>query len=123
MKKIVGKIAVPNTNDVVLINQTSKAEKMSNTVIETNTRISIIKYGAFENYMFYFIDAKMPSLHAIVANRIVNISERSANVTRFMQTSNIPTVTNGVYPIMMRYTLPGKSIVTSEIIINTKLTE
>lgn len=70
--------------------------------------------------MQHYIDKDFTHAHNVVSNKLIKDADRSEGVKLFMMQDNLPATTKGAYPIVMRYTLPGKNIVTSEIIINTK---
>jgi hypothetical protein len=93
---------------------------LTNTEKETNGRLLLNKFSALNNEMQHFIDEDFTHARTVVSNTLVNDADRSEGVKLFMMQDNLPATTKGAYPIVMRYTLPGKNIVTSEIIINTK---
>jgi len=93
-------------------------EQLTNTEKETNGRLLLNKFSALNNEMQHFIDEDFTHARTVVSNTLVNDADRSEGVKLFMKQDNIPSAARGVYPIVMRYMLPGKDIVTSEIIIN-----
>lgn len=123
MTKVLGDITPPTSDVVVNIGSVNTPETLSETILNTNGRLLLNNLSAMYNEMQHFIDEDFTHARTVVSNTLVNDADRSEGVKLFMKQNNLPATTNGAYPIVMRYTLPGKNIVTSEIIVNTKLTE
>ena len=80
----------------------------------------ISKFGAFNNHMQKYMDIDYLKINEVLANTFISSNNRPAGVKKFMDSNSIPTKIKGNYPIRVKYTLPGKGIVTTDYQINTQ---
>jgi hypothetical protein len=89
--------------------------KLSDDMIESNTRPFVSSFGAFNYRASYYIDRDFVSIRTALANKLVTAANNSNNIAKFLREDHIPDMTNGSYEIQMNYILPGKDIITSTV--------
>ncbi len=105
----------PSGNDVIKYSLRTSNNKLTDDIIESNSRPYISKIGAFNNRMSYYIDRDFIAIRNSLANKLVSTNNSSKNIAKFLRQNHIPDMKNGKYTMLLNYTLPGKNITTSSI--------
>lgn len=121
VEAIIGNYDAPNGNDVVLLSGFSLGFSLESEDIQTGVHSAYIsEYGAINNHMQFFMDQDLYNMRTKLANMQTKSKdyEQKEGVKKLFSTDFIPSFSRGIYPVLFRYTLPGKNIVTSTYIVN-----
>ncbi|MCQ2376141.1 MAG: hypothetical protein MJ069_09635 [Salinivirgaceae bacterium] len=121
LQKVIGNIEPPTNRDIMYWYNGSGFTKLSDNAIETGTRNSVDGWNNINNHMQKYIDEDLCSIRTTVANKVAKGTAKTEGVQQFLNADNIPPTTKGAYPIILEYTLPGKSKTTSEYKMNLNL--
>ncbi|MCQ2374615.1 MAG: hypothetical protein MJ069_01760 [Salinivirgaceae bacterium] len=121
LQKVIGNIEPPTNRDIMYWYNGSGFTKLSDNAIETGTRNSVDGWNNINNHMQKYIDEDLCSIRTTVANKVAKGTAKTEGVQQFLNADNIPPTTKGAYPIILEYTLPGKSKTTSKYQMNLNL--
>jgi hypothetical protein len=105
----------PVNAEVVCLGLRTPDNLLSKDMIKSNSRPYVSPFGAINYRASYYIDQDFVKLRTALANRMVNASNSSNDVAKFLREDNIPDLINGNYELQLNYVLPGKSIITSTV--------
>jgi hypothetical protein len=108
-------LAPPVNTEVVCLGLRTPDNQLDKDMVKSNTRPYVSPFGAINYRASYYIDQDFVKLRTALANRMVNSSNSSNNVAKFLREDNIPDLINGNYELQVNYVLPGKNIITSTV--------
>ncbi len=115
VETIVGNYIAPINGDVVRLRMNDKNLCVNSIDIQTSQQSRLIMgTGSIDNYMQLFFGSDFKKMTTKLVNSLIYNGQYANGIVKLLTTDNIPRFTKGRYPIVFKYTLPGKGIVTSE---------
>ncbi len=116
VEALVGKYDAPQGLNVVTLNMSEQGLALLPRDIEVGSHSDFIhSTGTLNNIMQKYMNADYDEILTRIANIYThNITKTKPGVETLLKTDHLPRFIKGTYPVTMRYTLPGKGIVTSE---------
>lgn len=111
----------PVNADVIRFGFRTPDIQLTESIIESNSRPNVAPNGVVRYYASYFIDRDFYAVRNSLANSIMDRSNASAAVAKFLSENNIPDMVNGNYELQFSYVLPGKEVVTSTVVRSIQL--
>lgn len=116
VEALVGKYDAPQGLSVVTLNMSEQGLALLPRDIEVGSHSDFIhSTGTMNNMMHKYMNADYDEILTRIANIYTqNITKAKPGVETLFKTDHLPRFIKGSYPVTMRYTMPGKGIVTSE---------
>ncbi len=116
VEALVGKYDAPQGLSVVTLNMSEQGLALLPRDIEVGSHSDFIhSTGTMNNMMQKYMNADYDEILTRIANIYTqNITKAKPGVETLLKTDHLPRFIKGSYPVTMRYTMPGKGIVTSE---------
>lgn len=112
VKNIVKTLTPPTHSDVVVIGRMETNRTLTDTEVEIGDFVPRNAYGSFCNAISPSINTDFYNTKVYLANYRTT-HKSSEGVDKLIATDNLPSLTEGSYPINAQYKLPGKSLITS----------
>lgn len=112
VKTIVKTLTPPMDNTVVTIGQYESAQTLTDTEVESGKFANRKAYGSFCNAISPSINTDFYNTKLYLAN-YAREHAISNGIDKLIATDNLPILTEGDYPIIAQYKLPGKNRITS----------
>lgn len=112
VKNTVKTLTPPKGNNVVTIGQYETNQTLTDTEVESGTFAIRNAYGSFCNAISPSINTDFYNTKVYLANYRTT-HKSSDGIDKLIATDNLPSLTEGSYPINAQYKLPGKSLITS----------
>ena len=119
VENLVGDYNAPTHNEVVILGLDAQGLKLQQHDIETGVHCNKVKAkGAINNYTQYYADKDLVAIRTKLSNILTQENQRPEGVKKLFEVDKLPNFTRGQYPLVFKYVLPGKNIITSEYEIN-----
>ncbi len=120
VEELVGNYDAPDALGVVTLNMSEQELSLLTHDIEVGAHSDFIySTGTIDNLMQKYMNADYNEILTRIANHYTqNGIDSKQGIETLLKTNFLPRFTQGKYPMTMRYTLPGKNIVTSEYTVN-----
>lgn len=119
VENLVGDYNAPTHNEVVILGLDAQGLKLQQHDVETGVHCNKVKAkGAINNYTQYYADKDLVAIRTKLSNILTQESQRPEGVKKLFEVDKLPNFTRGQYPLVFKYVLPGKNIITSEYEIN-----
>lgn len=112
VEKIVGNKEPPTSIGVANIGFVDAQRKLTDNETQTGIFNSRYYLGAYNNNISQHIDNDMYDIKTEVANYACNHTT-TEGVSNLLSAQHFPVLTKGNYPIIIKYKLPGKNLITS----------
>lgn len=119
VEALVGNYEAPKGNRVVRLGMNTMNLYLQSEELKTGIHEEYISaYGAISNYMHVFMDKDYNEMLTKLVNILTHNDNRTRGVNALLKTDNVPMMPRNHYPIVLRYTLPGNNVVSSECVVN-----
>jgi len=122
VEDLIGDYKVPNDVNVVILAMKTTDLSLTSTDFKTGVHSGFIYSScAINNFMQKYMDLDYNEILTKLVNvYIQNDSEPKIGIKNLLNTNQLPWLIRGAYPVIFKYQLPGKNVVTSEYVINLK---